>query len=107
MKWVGISGGWRHIDQKIEDDVRKVVSEIMKRGDGIVSGGALNVDFVALDEALKYDRCGERIKVFLPTTLDKYVAHYRRHAALGDITVIQAENLINQLIGLKKPGRRP
>ncbi len=66
MKWIGISGGWRKTNQKIENNVRNVVSKIMKRGNGIVSGGALNVDFIALDEALKNNPKAERIKIFLP-----------------------------------------
>ncbi|MBU1102771.1 hypothetical protein KJ853_03930 [Patescibacteria group bacterium] len=102
MKWIGISGGWRETTPKIENDVRNVVSEIMKRGDGIISGGALNVDFIALDEALKSDPQAERIKIFLPTTLEKYTEHYRKHAQLGTITFDQAESLINQLTRLKQ-----
>lgn len=102
MKWIGISGGWRKTTAKIEKDVRNVVSEIMECGDGIVSGGALNVDFIALDEALKYDLNAERIKVFLPTTLEKYAEHYRKHAELKTITPGQAESLIGQLTRLKQ-----
>jgi len=102
MKWIGISGGWRKTNLKIENDVRDAVSKIMKRGDGIISGGALNVDYIALDEALKINPTAERIKIFLPTTLEKYSEHYKRQAALGNITLEQAENLIQQLTKLKK-----
>ncbi len=102
MKWIGISGGWRKTNQKIENDVRGVVSEIMQRGGGIVSGGALNVDYIALDEALKYDKEAKRIKIFIPTTLEKYTEHYRKHALLSNITSEQAENLINQLTRLRR-----
>lgn len=102
MKWVGISGGWRKVNSEIENAVRATVSEIMKEGNGIVSGGALNVDYIALDEALKHDSKAERIKIFLPTTLVKYSKHYRKHAKMGDITSLQAENLVSQLTKLKK-----
>jgi len=51
---------------------------------------------------LKNDLKAERIKIFLPTTLEVYAAHYRKHALLGRITKDQAENLILQLIKLKK-----
>lgn len=102
MKWIGISGGWRKTNQEIENKVRQVVREIIQRGDGIVSGGALGVDFIALDEALKSDPKAERIKIFLPTTLIKYSEHYRKHARLGTITSEQAENLIKQLSKLKQ-----
>ena len=101
MKWVGISGGWRKTNPQIENDVRNVVSHIMINGNGIVSGGALNVDFIALDEALKYDPKAERIKIFLPTTLKKYAKYFRKHVLLGTITSEQAENLIEQLTQLQ------
>jgi hypothetical protein len=102
MKWFGISGSWRKIDQEIDDKARNVVRKIMMRGDGIVSGGALGVDSIALDEALKTDTRAERIKIFLPTTLEIYTAHYRKHATLGTITGEQAESLISQLTELKR-----
>ena len=102
MKWIGISGSWRKINREIEERLRKVVREIIQRGDGIVSGGALGIDYIALDEALKYDKSADRIKIFLPTTLEIYATHYRKHASLGTITGQQAENLISQLTKLKE-----
>jgi len=102
MKWIGISGGWRKTNKEIEDKVRNIVRKIMMSGDGIVSGGALGVDFIALDEALKNDSKAERIKIFLPTTLEVYATHYRKHALLGTITKKQADDLIEQLSRLKK-----
>jgi hypothetical protein len=102
MKWIGISGGWRKVNNEIEKAVRDTVKDIILRGDGVVSGGALNVDHIALDEALKNNPTADRIKIFLPTTLEKYSEHYRKHAQLGDITFDQAENLISQLTRLKQ-----
>ncbi len=102
MKWVGISGGWRKVNSDIEGSVRAVVSQIMNSGDGIVSGGALNVDYIATNEALTHDPKAERIRIFLPTTLDKYTKHYRKHARLGNIISKQAEDLIKQLSTLKE-----
>ncbi|PIS16704.1 MAG: hypothetical protein COT61_02535 [Candidatus Portnoybacteria bacterium CG09_land_8_20_14_0_10_44_13] len=101
MKWVGISGGWHRTNQKIEDDVRGIGRKIMERGDGIVSGGALGIDSIALDEAMKCNPGADRIKIFLPATLDRYAKHYRKRAQEGVITTGQAEDLINQLTGLK------
>ena len=101
MKWIGISGSWRKTNKEIEEKIRGIVREIITRGDGIVSGGALNVDYIALDEALKHDTKSERIKIFLPTTFEVYSEHYRKHARLGAITSKQAENLISQLTRLK------
>ncbi|MFA6097832.1 MAG: hypothetical protein WC788_09505 [Candidatus Paceibacterota bacterium] len=102
MKWFGISGSWRKTNREIEEKVRLIVREIMTRGDGIVSGGALGVDSIALDEALKVDPGAQRIRIYLPTMLKAYAAHYQRHAVLGSITGKQAENLVSQLEALKK-----
>jgi len=102
MKWIGVSGSWRRTNQEIEEKLRKIIRDIIMRGDGIVSGGALGVDYIALDEALKNDPKAERIKIFLPTTLEIYAAHYRKHALLGTVTDEQAENLIGQPTGLKE-----
>jgi len=102
MKWVAISGSWQKINRKVEEDVRSVVKEILKRGDSIVSGGALNVDYIATDEALKYDPTGGRVMIFIPASLDVYATHYRKRAEQDIITKQQAEDLITQLKRLKK-----
>lgn len=101
IKWVGISGSWRATSPQIETKVREVAREILLRGDGIVTGGALNVDFQATDEALKLGR-ESQVKIFLPATFSIYAAHYRKRAKEGVITEKQAEDLIDQLIVFKK-----
>jgi hypothetical protein len=98
--WFGISGSWRKTNQEIENSVRLAVREIMNRGDGIVSGGALGVDFYATDEALRVNPTAERIRVFLPVSLELYAAHYRKRATENVITSEQAEALITQLQSL-------
>jgi len=97
MKWIAISGSWRVTNAQIERDVRMAVRTIIERGDGIVSGGAVNVDFFATDEALRIDPAATHLKVFLPTMLPLYTAHYRKRAGEGVITERQAEDLITQL----------
>jgi hypothetical protein len=101
-KWVAISGTWRLTNQKMEKDVRGAVKNILKDGGGIVTGGALNVDFFAMEEALNFDPTGKHIRVFLPTTLEIYAAHYRKRAQEGIITPKQAERLIFILESIKK-----
>ena len=102
MKWVAISGSWRKTNEEVENDVRQAVREIIKRGDGIVTSGALNVDYFATDEALKVNPEAKQIKVCLPVTLELFSAHYRKRADEGVITHQQAEELITQLTALKK-----
>lgn len=101
MKWIGISGGWRRVNLEVEQKVREMVRQIIARGDGIVSGGALGVDFIALNEALENSPKADKIKIFLPTTLEIYAAHYRKRAQEDVITSEQAEILIGQLTRLK------
>lgn len=105
MKWIEISGTWRTINSRVEHNVRSTVKEITQGGNGIVAGGALGVDFFATDEALKHDPTASRIKVFLPTSLPTYAAHYRKRAEEGVITPKQAEILIQQLEKLKQTQR--
>ena len=49
-RWVGISGSWRKTNDQVESDVRNAVREIFKKSFGIVTGGALGVDYIATDE---------------------------------------------------------
>lgn len=102
MKWIAISGGWRKNNEQTESDARKEVREIISRGDGIVSGGALGVDYFATEEALKINETADKIRIFLPSTLEVYTKHYRNRANEGVITQEQAELLITQLEKLKK-----
>jgi hypothetical protein len=101
MKWIAIAGTWRDTNNQVESDVRREVAEIIKRGDGIATGGALGVDFFATDEALKLNPEANQIKIFLPATVERYTAHYRKRAQEGVITSELAETLINQLTKIK------
>lgn len=102
MKWIGITGSWRKTNSEVERDVRAAVRDIIEHGNGVVTGGALNVDWQATDEALKLDPTAAHIKVFLPSSLEHYAAHYHKRANEGVITPEQAEVLIEQLTRLKK-----
>ncbi len=100
--WVGVSGSWRKTNEDVERAVREAVRDVISRGGGIVTGGALNVDYFATDEALKCNPEGDRIRVFLPVTLERYIAHYRKRAQEGVIAGAQAEQLIAQLERLRR-----
>jgi len=101
MKWVAISGSWRKTNNQVEEDVKREIREIISRGDCIISGGALGVDYITTDEALKLDPSVEKIKIFIPATLELYAKHYRKRANERVITMKQAEELITQLTKLR------
>ena len=101
MKWIGITGTWKVTNQEVEKDVRNFVREVIKRGDGIVVGGAPGVDYFATDEALVCNPQANHIRVFIPATLVQYAAYYRQRANEGVCTHEQAEGLIAQLTKLQ------
>jgi hypothetical protein len=96
-KWIAIAGSWKTSDPKLEEDVRKEVRGLMGRGDGVVTGGALGVDYIATDEYLKKDPTASKLKIFLPCTVERYSAHYQKRASEGVVTSEQAEALIEQM----------
>jgi len=100
-KWVGISGSWRVTNPKIENDVRTEVRKIISKGNGIVTGGALNVDYQATDEVLISGKL-DQLKIFLPVSLDLFVNHYQKRAIEGIVTQEQAKDVIKQLKTIKK-----
>ena len=97
MKWIAISGSWRHTNKKVEEDVRSGVREIFRGGKGIVSGGTLGVDYFATDEAIRLDPSAEKMRIFLPTSLEIYIRHYQKRAEEGVITTEQVTMLTSQL----------
>lgn len=106
IRWIGISGTWHITKSEVEKDVRAIVHEIIMRGNGIIVGGALGVDYFALDEAMNLDTNSSQIKVILPSLFNEYITHLRMWASgynTGDppITAEEAEQLIAQLSQLK------
>ena len=83
MRWIGISGS-RTTDERVLADVIADVAELMLRGDGVIAGGALGVDYCAAAEALRHDADAARIRVIIPAELDKYRAYFERQLRKGD-----------------------
>ncbi len=101
MKWVAISGSWRVINEEVKKDVVAVVIKIIKNGDGIVTGGALGVDYIATQLVLEKGDV-KKLKMFLPIKLEKLEEHFRKRAKEGVITEAQAEMVISQWETVKK-----
>lgn len=97
MKWIRISGSWRASCPELEKDVEREVNYILDSSNGIITGGALGVDYRATRVALRRFPNGNRIRVILPTSLDRYISHYQKRAVEGVITHLQADSLIAQL----------
>lgn len=95
--WVGISGSWRCAAVGLAEDIKKTVSMAIESGSGIVTGGALGVDQIATETALRLDPSAHHISVILPTSFSVYASHYRRRAQEGVITSEQAQQLIELL----------
>lgn len=105
ISWMGITGSWRSTNIAINRAVRQTVREAIAANKGIVTGGALRVDYFATDEALRRDRTGTHLKVIIPTSLDIYCNHYHTAAEEGKCTRRQARQLEKQLHRVKKLGR--
>ena len=97
MKWIAIAGSWRFITWQLLLDVKNEVAGILKKGNSIITGGALGVDYQATQLVLKKDQNLSRLKVFLPTNLQLYLDHYYRQASQGVINHKQADMLNSQL----------
>lgn len=82
-RWIAISGSWRQPTARVLADVRAAVDRLLAAGHGVVTGGALGVDFAATAVVLEAGLAPERLQVLLPTDLTTYATHYRRRAARG------------------------
>lgn len=102
MKWYAISGSWRTIDEKVKEDVEKIVKEIISNNNGILTGGALGVDYIATQTILDLGDPKKQIKLYLPIHLEKFCEHYLKRAEQEIITEEQAKRVIHQLKTVKK-----
>ncbi len=85
MKWTAVAGSWRQSNLDIENKVREEVRSLLALGNGLVSGGALGVDFFATDEALQAGIEATQLKIIIPSTLAIYSAHYLQRASEDEL----------------------
>lgn len=81
--WLGITGSWRTIDQVVVDDVAELVTETVDRGYGIVTGGALGVDYVATEVVRGIGNPSTDLRIVLPIDAVDYMTHYGHTADAG------------------------
>ena len=75
-KWCGITGSWRDSNSHLRNDVKRIVKWILRRGDGIVTGGSLGVDYYATDIVLEEGNPKNQLKIYLPNKIDEFLSYY-------------------------------
>jgi len=68
----------------------------VRTGNGVITGGALGVDYVAAETVLKCGRV-QQLKIFLPISLKAMCDHYKRRAEEGIITRNEETMITEQL----------
>lgn len=63
-QWVFITGTRKTTPESVKV-IKGTVSNIMRRGGGIVVGAGAGSDVAAIQEGLRHNRKGDRVKVFL------------------------------------------
>ncbi len=76
MKWILFTGTWKITNKQVEEDVRASVREVLKRGDGVLTGGGTGVDFFCMDEALQLCPDGSSLRVIIPAYLEDFINDY-------------------------------
>ncbi|MDP3986703.1 MAG: hypothetical protein Q8P81_00585 [Nanoarchaeota archaeon] len=100
MKWFGISGSWRYEFPQLETDVAETVLNLVSEDGGIITGGALGVDSMATQSAMTFldpKKFSERLRVYLPVSLDNYLAYLRKRAHEGATDISRVDRLEDQL----------
>ncbi len=96
MKWYAISGSWRITNDEVKRDVERTVEKIILAGDGIITGGALCVDYFATNAVLRKGDPRRQLKLYLPIKLENFCKYFFKRAERGVITREQAEMVTSQ-----------
>jgi len=99
--WIGITGSWRNINQKVVDDVSEIVRYIVNHGLGIITGGALGVDYIATELSLIDGNPKKQLRVILPVKKYDYLKRLIRVSG-SEINRSQLEAISGQLTYINK-----
>lgn len=80
MKWIIFTGTAAHTNDEVEHDVRKKTRQVLRKGWGIITGGAVGVDYFCMDEVYKQNKL-ENLRVILPVKLEQYARDYLLYKA--------------------------
>ncbi len=95
MRWYAISGTWKLTNEKVQREVREKVQKILEAGNGIVTGGALGVDYYATQAVLDFGDVPRQLKLCLPIKVKDFCNHYLNRANEGVITQSQAKEIVD------------
>lgn len=92
-KWLGVVGT-REVNAVIRADMERFLMEKIAVGFGIVSGGATGADHEAARIAVREGLGAERLRIYLPTTLEVYCAALLRRGHAGKCRLQDAEDTV-------------
>ncbi len=101
MKWLGVTGSWKHEFPEIISEVEDEINNYLDEGYGVVSGGAPGVDYWATKTTLERFPNGGRTKIIIPTRLSAYIQSNVEAVKFGELSNDRATELIQQLQQLK------
>ncbi len=84
------------MSDEVRRDIEKIVRGILEEGGGIVTGGALGVDYVATQVVLE-EGDAKKLRIYLPIRLQDFCAHYWKRAKERVISEAQAREITTQL----------
>ena len=102
MKWVIFTGSWRITNEEVDRDVRAAVRDVISRGDGVITGGALGVDWICMDEAIKVNPTCTQLRVIIPSKVNTYINHFLKRLNDKIITQEAFDNLEKTLHAIQK-----
>lgn len=96
--WIGVTGSWRTINQKVVDDITNIVRYITSHGMGILTGGALGVDYITTEIVLKEGDPNTQLRITVPINKYDYVQHFMNSASSSVINSSQRNAIAKQMI---------
>ena len=102
--WVGISGSLGIRLPEVDRDVTREVERLVRRGTGIVTGGAPGVDMLAMDASLRIDPSGTHLKVVLPCSFPMFLQYVQALAFHDVISKWDAIHLTSLLHAARRKG---
>lgn len=99
-KWLAVVGS-RVATEEMKRDIRRDVNQALKDGWSIVSGGSTGVDHEAALAVYDAGLARQRLRLYLPLTLDAYVAGFRQRVRDGKADSADTEQMVELLSALR------